>query len=94
MGSAGLPSMAGGDRLAELEARLERLEGEPGIGLRERGQSLVRKVLPAEASRHFRNAAREELLGVRAIVDFWIRRVDDLEARAGDDDDRLRIEVE
>ncbi|HYL40080.1 MAG TPA: hypothetical protein VET90_02115 [Candidatus Binatus sp.] len=81
-----------GDRVAELEARLDRLEG-GGPGMRDRGRALVRKVMPAEASRHFRAAAREELLGFRAIVDFWIARVDDLEARS-DDDDRMRIEVE
>jgi hypothetical protein len=94
MGSPGLPAMAGDDRLAELEARLDRLEGEPGMAIRERGQALIRKVMPAEASRHFRNAAREELLGFRAIVDFWIHRVDDMDARAGADDERTRIQVE
>ena len=92
MGSAGLPAMAGDERLAELEARLDRLEGEPGMG--DRGRALMRRVMPAEASRHFRNAAREQLLGFRAIVDFWIARVDDMEAKAGADDDRLTIEVE
>jgi hypothetical protein len=69
-----------GDRLAEVEARLERLEGAPG--LRERGRSLMNRVMPPEASRHFRNAGREQLLGVRAIVDFWIARIDDAEARS------------
>jgi hypothetical protein len=83
--------MADDERVAELEARLDRLEGGPGM--RERGRTLVRKVMPAEASRHFRNAAREQLLGFRAIVDFWIERVDDLDARS-DDDDRMTIEVE
>jgi len=94
MGSPGLPATGGDDRLAELEARLERLEDDPGINMRDRGQALLRRVMPAEAGRHFRNAAREELLGVRAIVDFWIARVDDLDARAGTDDDRMTIEVE
>ncbi len=91
MGSAGLPAMGGDERVAELEARLDRLEGGPG--LRDRSLSLVRRVMPAEASHHFRNAAREQLLGVRAIVDFWIERVDSMEAKAADDA-RLRIEVE
>jgi hypothetical protein len=91
LGSAGFPAVADDARLAELEARLDRLEGEPGM--RERGTALIRKVMPAEASHHFRNAAREELLGFRAIVDFWIRRVDAMESRS-DDDDRMRIEVE
>jgi len=92
LGSAGMPTMAGDERVAELEARLERLEGS-GPGMRERGRALVRKVMPADASRHFRNAMREQLLGFRSIVDFWIERVDDLEAMA-DDDDRTSIEIE
>jgi hypothetical protein len=91
LGSAGMPAMAGDDRVAELEARLDRLE--TGPGMRDRGRALVRKVMPMEASHHFRNAAREQLLGFRAIVDFWIKRVDDMDATA-EDDDRMRIEVE
>jgi hypothetical protein len=95
MGSAGMPaaedSTGSSERIAELEARLDRLERDPGM--RERSQALVRKVMPSEAGRHFRNAAREQLLGFRAIVDFWIARVDDLDQGAADDD-RMRIEVE
>jgi len=91
MGSPGLPP-TGDDRLAELEARLDRIEGEPGM--RERGQVLMRRVMPPEAGRHFRNAAREQLLGFRAVIDFWIARVDDLDANAGSDDDRMTIDVE
>jgi len=91
MGSAGMPSSDDDVRMAELEARLNRLESDPGM--RERSQAIMRKVMPAEAGHHFRNAAREQLLGFRAIVDFWIARVDDLDAHAADDD-RLKIEVE
>jgi hypothetical protein len=79
--SAGVPDAGGDDRIAELEARLARLEGEPG--LRERGRRMMDRVIPPDASRHFRNAGREHLLGVRSIVDFWIRRIDDAESRAG-----------
>jgi hypothetical protein len=68
------------DRIVELEARLERIEGAPG--LRERGRSLMNRVMPPEASHHFRNAGREQLLGVRAIVDFWIARIDVAETRS------------
>jgi hypothetical protein len=77
------PPMAGvtpEERIAELEARLERLEGAPG--LRERGRGLMARVVPPEATDHFRNAGREQLLGVRSIVDFWIRRLDEADARA------------
>lgn len=69
-----------GDRLAELEARLERLEGSPG--LRERGRGVMARVVPPDAARHFRNAGREQLLGIRAIVDFWIDRLDAADVRA------------
>jgi hypothetical protein len=37
----------------------------------------MNRMVPPEAGRHFRNAGREQLLGVRSIVDFWIRRIDD-----------------
>jgi len=91
-GSAGMPSMdAGDDRLAEMENRLARLEGSPS--LRERGRTLMSRVMPAEASQHFRNAGREQLLGIRAIVDFWIRRIDAMESRSGDEG-REKIHVE
>ena len=81
-GSAGLPSMDGDDRMAEMESRLARLEGSPS--LRDRGRSLMNRVMPDEASQHFRNAGREQLLGIRSIVDFWIRRIDAMEARDAD----------
>ena len=64
-------------RLAELEGRVSQLETQPN--LRERGRGLMARIMPAEASRHFRNAGREQLLGIRSIVDFWIRRIDESE---------------
>lgn len=70
------------ERIAELSARLDRLEGAPG--LRQRGRTLMSRVMPAEAGTHFRNAGREQLLGIRSIVDFWIERLDDAERRASD----------
>jgi hypothetical protein len=68
------------DRMAELEARLAKLERSPG--LRERGRGLMARVVPDEATQHFRNAGREQLLGVRSIVDFWIERIDESEGRS------------
>ena len=83
----------GGDRLGELEARLARLEGTPG--LRERGRGVMARVMPPEASEHFRNAGREQLLGVRSIVDFWIRRLDEMDSRASRaSTERETIEIE
>jgi hypothetical protein len=91
-GSAGMPNIeAGDDRMADLESRLAALEGSPS--LRERGQHLMDRVMPAEASQHFRNAGREQLLGIRAIVDFWIRRIDAIESRSSDEG-REQIHVE
>ncbi|HET7167734.1 MAG TPA: hypothetical protein VFI69_00905 [Candidatus Limnocylindrales bacterium] len=81
------------DRMAELETRLARLERSPS--LRDRGRSMMDRVMPPEASEHFRNAGREHLLGVRSIVDHWIRRIDDAEARADrSSHDRETIEIE
>ena len=86
--SAGLPDSMTDQRIAELEERLASLEGGPG--LKERGRHLMDKVMPPEASRHFFNAGREQLLGVRSIVDFWLRRLDDMESRVAPDDDAGR----
>jgi hypothetical protein len=81
------------ERLAELESRLARLERAPS--LRARGRSLMDKVMPPEASEHFRNAGREQLLGVRSIVDFWIQRLDEADSRAaGRSRERETIEIE
>ena len=81
------------ERLAELEARLQRLEKAPT--LRARGRSMMDKVMPPEASEHFRNAGREQLLGVRSIVDFWIARLDEADERAARGSrERETIEIE
>src|SRR5215210_3821901 len=90
--SPGLPEAAAETRLTELESRLARLEGDPGI--RERGRRMMDRVIPPEAGRHFRNAGREQLLGVRSIVDFWIRRLDEADSRADRSRDRETIEIE
>jgi hypothetical protein len=81
-----------GDRLLALEARLERLEGAPG--LRARGRGLMAKVVPPEATQHFRNAGREQLLGVRSIVDFWIERLDEADERSGSGGRHESIEID
>jgi hypothetical protein len=82
--------VGGDDRIAELEARLAKLERSPN--LRERGRSLMDRVIPREASHHFRNAGREELLGIRAIVDFWIDRIDEAEGRSATRRESIEIE--
>lgn len=90
--SAGVPDAAGDVRLAELERRLAELEGEPTM--RDRGRKLMDRVVPPEASRHFRNAGREHLMGIRSIVDHWIKRIDDAETQATDAGGRHRIEID
>ena len=82
------------DRIAELEARLADLEHGPSM--RERGRSAFDRVVPPEATRHFRQAMREELLGIRAIVDHWTDRLDAADARADSRSsrDRETIEIE
>ena len=62
------------ERVAELEQRLMELEGRrPTM---EYTRSWFRQVIPPEATRHFKTAGREQLLGVRALVDHWIGRLD------------------
>jgi len=91
--SAGIPNVGANDRLAEVEDRLARLEGSPSM--RARGRDLMDHVMPPEASRHFRNAGREQLLGIRSIVDFWIGRIDAMESRAaGPDSGRETIKID
>jgi hypothetical protein len=90
------PAAAPGDRVAELEERLARLERR--VTLADRGRSLMDQVIPPEATRHFRQAGREQLLGLRTIVDFWIERIDRREARAagtaGGGTEAERIEIQ
>ena len=90
--SAGLPESGAELRMAELERRLAQLEGE--TSLRERGRKVMDRVVPPEATRHFRNAGREQLLGIRSIVDHWINRIDDAETRSSDSSGRQRIEID
>ena len=91
-GSAGLPESPSDVRMAELERRLADLEGEPSI--RDRGRKMMDRVVPPEATRHFRYAGREQLLGIRSIVDHWIKRIDDAETQASDPGGRHRIEID
>ena len=62
------------DRMGELEERLRAMEERSSMSGRSR--SFMRSMVPAEASHHFRAAGREQLLGIRALVDHWIRRLE------------------
>jgi hypothetical protein len=90
--SAGVPETGTDMRVSDLERRLAQLEGEPS--LRDRSRKMMDRVLPPEATRHFRNAGREQLLGIRSIVDHWINRIDNAENRASDAPGRERIEID
>lgn len=74
-GSAGQEGSAMLDRVAELEARLERMER--GRSMSARSRTFLGRIVPPEATTHFRAASREQLLGMRALVDHWIRRLDE-----------------
>jgi hypothetical protein len=90
--SAGIPSV-GDDPAPSLEDRLGRLEAR--MNLRDRGRDVLDTVMPPEASRHFRNAGREHLLGIRSMVDHWIGRIDAMESRAaGPDASRETIRID
>jgi hypothetical protein len=67
------------ERIADLEARLRQMEADRSAGTRTR--SFMRRFVPDEAGGHFRAAGREQLMGMRALVDHWIRRLDAAEAR-------------
>ena len=69
------------DRIAEMELRLQRMEKESSISARSR--TFAGRIVPPEASTHFRAAGREQLMGIRALVDHWIRRLDDHDAGGG-----------
>jgi hypothetical protein len=68
------------DRLHDLEDRLAEMER--GSRVRERARSRFDKVVPPEAMSHFRSAGREQLLGIRTIVDHWIARIDSADEQA------------
>ena len=80
--------------LPSSRTRLARLEGAPG--LRERGRSLMDRVMPAEASEHFRNAdARASSSAFARSSTYWIDRLDEADERAaGRSRERETIEIE
>jgi hypothetical protein len=62
------------DRIQELESRLQRMEHERTVTGRSRG--LMDRIVPPEATGHFRAASKEQLMGLRVLVDHWIQRLD------------------
>ncbi len=78
------------DRIADLEARLARMEKERSMAGRSR--SFMGRIVPPEASTHFRAASREQLMGIRALVDHWIRRIDQQEAARPSEREEIQID--
>jgi hypothetical protein len=78
------------DRIRQLEQRLEDMER--GSRLREKARSRFDRVVPPEAMQHFRSAGREQLMGVRTLVDHWIGRLEESDKRATQPD-RETIEI-
>jgi hypothetical protein len=62
------------ERLTDLEDRVLRVEARRPSMQTARGW--FGEIVPADASDHFRTAMREQLLGVRALVDHWIGRME------------------
>lgn len=62
------------ERVAQLEDRLKKME----VRRAESTRGMIGRVIPPEVRRHFMAGQREQLLAIRALVDFWI---DQLEAR-------------
>jgi hypothetical protein len=64
---------------ADLEARIAWLEEQLTGAVRRPSteyRAWFEQIVPPEASRHFMTAGREQLLGLRALVDHWIGRLD------------------
>lgn len=78
--AASTGTRAGTSLVDDLEARIAYLEDRL-LALDVRRPSTeygawFAQIMPPEASRHFMTAGREQLLGLRALVDHWIGRLD------------------
>jgi len=80
------------ERIADLERRLAAMEVVPR--LRKRSRSMMERVVPPEATRHFRNGVRENLTGMRTIVDHWIRRLDESDQGTAPESEAERETIE
>ena len=54
---------------------------------------MLDRVVPREAARHFRNGARENLTGMRTVIDHWIRRLDEPDEGSARSQERETIEI-
>jgi hypothetical protein len=78
------------DRIEELEGRLKQLEH----ALEERPRGLMGRIMPPDATNHFRAAGREQLLGMRSLVDHWIGRLEAAERKHPAPTEREEIHID
>ena len=76
------------ERVTDLEDRVLRVEYRRPTMQSARGW--FGQIVPQEATQHFRTAMREQLLGVRALVDHWIGRME----RAPRSNEREEIRID
>jgi hypothetical protein len=86
VGAAGTSALE--ERVTDLEDRVLRVEYRRPTMQSARGW--FGEIVPQEATQHFRTAMREQLLGVRSLVDHWIGRMD----RAPRSDEREEIRID
>lgn len=80
-------------RIVELEQRLEELER--GQTRSAQSRQMLRRMVPPEATTHFRAAAREQLRGISVLLEHWVRGLEarDVEqARSNSGPERIVIE--
>jgi hypothetical protein len=77
------------ERLTDLEDRVLRVEARRPTYESARGW--FGQIVPREATDHFRTAMREQLLGVRSLVDHWIGRMDRT-PRSNNEREEIRID--
>jgi hypothetical protein len=78
------------DRVAMLEERLKKMEARRV----ESARGLFSRIIPPEVRRHFMAGQREQLLAARALVDFWIDKLDSHAADAPKSAEREDIPIE
>ena len=66
-------------RVAELEHRLQEMEGRRGSGALEP----VKRLVPNDVRSHLRSGSREQLIALRTLLDHWITRLESRPAESG-----------
>lgn len=77
-------------RMAELEERIEHLEGRRSTA--ERSRSAMNTLVPPDTRQHLRAAGREQLLAVRSLLDHWVDRLREEPAKREKSRENIDIE--